>query len=296
MMKSAFALILVLFSLTTQAVEPVVDHRWLGQNLDNKEVLIVDLRPSNIYEYAHIKGSTNTDINLWRTKVDGIESMLPSKTHIEMLMSKMGATPEHHIVLVSAGDSAGDLAGATRVYWTLEQIGHARKSVLDGGIIAYAQARLPLERGANPVKPTDYKIFRMKNDQVTGNDIQKRRDQLNLIDVRSKAEYLGIYQGAPDERAGTISGSQSLPYDWFSKNGGGNFIDKANARILLDTLTLDPAKPNVVFCHTGHRASLSWFVLHEIMGMQDTILYDGSTREWAKRNDLPIEQKLPIKH
>ena len=296
MRKSALLLISLLFSTAASAVEPLVDHRWLGQNLNNDEVLIVDLRPRNSFEYAHIKGSTHTDLELWRTKSNGVEKMLPSKTHIEMLMSKMGARPDHHIVLVGAGNSAGDLAGASRVYWTLEQIGHAKKSILDGGIIAYAQARLPLERGANSVKPTDYKVFRMRNDQITGDEINKRRDALNLIDVRSKAEHLGIYRGAPDERAGTISGAQSLPYDWFSKNGGGSFVDTANAQVLLDTLEIDPDKPKVVFCHTGHRAALAWFMLHEIMGMKDTILYDGSTREWAKRTDLPIEQKLPIKH
>jgi len=296
MRKSALFLIFVVFALPALAVEPLVDHRWLAQNLNNKDVLIVDLRPANIFEYAHIKGSTNTDLNLWRTKSNGVESMLPPKTHLEMLLSKMGATPEHHIVLVGSGDSAGDLASAARIYWTLEQVGHAKKSILDGGIISYAQARLPLERGPNAIKPTDYKIFRMRNDQIDANQIQQKRDQFNLIDVRSKAEYLGIYQGAPDERAGTISGSHSLPYDWFSKNGGGSFISKTNAQVLLDTLDIDPAKPKVVFCHTGNRASLSWFMLHEIMGMQDVIMYDGSTREWAKRNDLPIEQKLPIKH
>ena len=221
--------------------------------------------------------------------------MLPDNAHLEMLMSTMGAKQDSHIVLVASGSSAGELASAARVYWTLEQMGHAKKSILDGGIISYAQARLPLERGTNPVKPTEYKIFRLKQNQITGNEINKSTN-LNLIDVRSRAEFLGIYQGAPDERAGTIPGSVNLPYDWFTKNGSGTLASKENIHTVLQTIKIDDSQPTVLFCHTGNRASLSWFVLHEILGNDNVVLYDASTREWAKRRDLPIQQTIAIKH
>ena len=135
----------------------------------------------------------------------------------------------------------------------------------------------------------------MRTDQLTGDKL-KTMTKANLIDARSKAEYLGIYLGAPDERAGTIPGSQSLPYDWFTMNGTGWIADKENISKLLDTLQLDPRQTNVVYCHTGHRASLSWFVMHEILEKGNTILYDASTREWAARKDLPIHQQIDIKH
>lgn len=278
------------------ASEPLVDSQWLAQRLDDESLLIVDLRPKNGFEYAHIKGSTQTDYALWRqTDAQGIESMLPTKQHLQQLLSQMGATQNQHIILVTRGDSADGLASATRVYWTLDQIGHDRKSILNGGIIAYANAGLPLERGASTVKPTQYKITRMKQDQITAAELHKN-PQMNRIDVRSKAEYLGIYRGAPDERAGTIPGSQSLPYDWFTRNGSGQFAEKDNLQTLVNSLKLNSKQANVVFCHTGHRASLSWFVLHELLERGNTILYDASTREWAKRSDLPIQQHIAIKH
>lgn len=297
-MKNIFSfMLLVNISFSALASPPVVDIQWLAQHMNDDKLLIVDIRPKNYFEYAHIKGSTNTDATLWRQPSPmGIQSMLPSKTHLQALLSQMGATPESHIVLVASGDSAYDLASATRIYWTLEQLGHQKKSILDGGIIAYANARLPLEQGASSIQPTQYSIFRVRQDQITGDAIHKKISDLNLIDTRSKAEYLGIYQGAPDERAGTIPGSASLPYDWFTLNGGGSFAAKENLQTLLKTLDLQQDKPNVVFCHTGHRASLSWFVLHEILENDNTILYDASTLEWAKRKDLPIQQAIAIKH
>ena len=290
-------LLLLAFAMPSLALATpaLVDARWLAQNLENDQVLIVDLRPRNVYEYGHIKNSTNTDVNLWRMPgKKKLQSMLPQKSHLQKLMSQIGATPEHHIVLV-AGDSAGELATATRVYWTMDQLGHEKKSILDGSIMEYARLRLPVERGANDRPATDYRITNLKTDQITGDDINANKN-LNIIDARSKAEFLGIYQGAPDERAGTIPGAQSLPYDWFTINGRGTFNSKENLETLMQTVSLDDKKPTVVFCHTGMRASLSWFVLHEILGNKDTVLYDASTLEWAKRKDLPMHQAVGIKH
>jgi len=296
MKNIVITLLLVTSNSLAFATEALVDTSWLAKNLNNKNLLMVDLRPKDYFEYAHIKGSTLTDYAQWRiTDANGINGMLPGKAHLEQLLSAMGATPEKHIVLVASGQSASDLASAARIYWTLDQIGHDKKSILDGGIIAYANAKLPLVRGKNTIAITDYKITHMKQDQITGDDIHKMK-KLNLIDARSKAEHQGVYLGAPDERAGTIPGSQSLPYDWFTQNGGGNFASTENLKVLISTLTLDKSTPTVVYCHTGHRASLSWFVLHELLENDNTILYDASTREWASRPDLPIKQLINIKH
>lgn len=297
-MKKLFSFVVLMnISLTAFASPPVVDIQWLAQHLNDDKLLIVDIRPQNYFEYAHIQGSTHTDAALWRQPSPmGIQSMLPGKQHLQALLSQMGATPESHIVLVASGDSAYDLANATRIYWTLEQIGHQNKSILDGGIIAYANARLPLQQGASSIQPTQYSIFRVKQDQITGDDIHKKIKHLNLIDTRSRAEFLGIYQGAPDERAGTIPGAVSLPYDWLTLNGGGSFASRENLKTILATVDIQKEQPTVVFCHTGHRASLSWFVLHEILENGNTILYDASTLEWAKRKDLPIQQQIAIKH
>ena len=296
MTKIFISLLLLASSNLAISSDALVDAAWIAKNLDNKNLLMVDLRSKDYFEYAHIKGSTLTDYSKWRVVNDkGITGMLPSQGHIEQLLSQMGATPEHHIVLVPSGESASAMASAAHIYWTLEQIGHQQKSILDGGIIAYASAGLPLVRGPNATEASEYEIKTMKHDQIDG-DAMLKNSNMNIIDTRSKAEHLGIYQGAPDERAGTIPNSQSLPYDWFTQNGGGKLISKDNLQVLMGTLKIDKDLPTVVYCHTGHRASLSWFVLHEILGNEKAILYDGSTREWASRNDLPVDQLIAFQH
>ncbi len=89
----------------------------------------------------------------------------------------------------------------------------------------------------------------MRDNQIAADDIADNK-QWNLLDVRSKVEYLGIFQGAADERAGTIPAAHSLPYDWMARNGSGLIADKQNLQVLISTRELDEEQNTVVFCHT----------------------------------------------
>ncbi|MCG7976375.1 MAG: sulfurtransferase, partial [Candidatus Thiodiazotropha taylori] len=48
------------------------------------------------------------------------------------------------------------------------------------------------------------------------------------------------------------------------------------------------------YCHTGNRASLAWFVSHELLGNSQAKLYDGSTQEWAADSTLPMDQQVQL--
>jgi len=39
--------------------------------------------------------------------------------------------------------------------------------------------------------------------------------------------------------------------------------------------------PAGTYCNTGHLASGTWFVLHELAGNRQARLYDGSLNAWA---------------
>ena len=91
-----------------------------------------------------------------------------------------------------------------------------------GELLLTQTIQLPLQRGLQPVEPSQYPVKSMKTDQLTGDKLLQMK-KANLIDTRSQAEYLGIYLAAEDERPGTLPGAQSLPYDWFTVNGSGNY-------------------------------------------------------------------------
>jgi thiosulfate/3-mercaptopyruvate sulfurtransferase len=45
----------------------------------------------------------------------------------------------------------------------------------------------------------------------------------------------------------------------------------------------------VSYCNTGHWAATNWFVMSEVLGLDNVRLYDGSMVEWTANSDLPLD-------
>ncbi len=294
-MKNLLLIFSLFFSLPSLAATPLVTSSWLAENLDNNSLFLLDIRSKDYFNYVHIPSSVHNDYANWRQPHSKtLKKMLPSKANLELLLSQSGIKNSDHIIIISTGETASDLAAASRVYWTLDQIGHKEKSILSGGLIAWAQNRLPLTQAkAKSPKASKY-IIKSILPQLVSNDILKTLNKTQIIDARSVAEFKGLI-ASPDERKGTIKTSMSLPYDWFTANQSGQFQSLDNINSIISSIDYDNSKETVVFCHTGHRAALSWFVLHELLGNKKATLYDGSTRDWATQPALPMTQKIHVK-
>jgi thiosulfate/3-mercaptopyruvate sulfurtransferase len=44
----------------------------------------------------------------------------------------------------------------------------------------------------------------------------------------------------------------------------------------------------IAMCRTGHQASQTWFLLHELLGYDKVKWYDGSWQEWSRHVELPV--------
>jgi thiosulfate/3-mercaptopyruvate sulfurtransferase len=251
--------------------------------MGDNTVRIVDVSRSPAeFLAAHIPGSVFTDYKKdgWRVERDGVPEVMNTVPALEALLGRLGITPDKHVVLVAPGLSAHDMASATRLYWTLKVLGHEKVSVLDGGLDAYVKQKLAMQSGpAKSVKPEIYTARPTSGLEAFLLEVVETK--LPLVDARSSDEFLGINKSDKVARQGTLPGAANLPMVWMTIDGKGTFRKPAELKALFAFAKIQPDAPMIVFCNTGHTASLVWFVAHELLGNDQARLYDGSLAEWA---------------
>ncbi len=272
-------------------VSPLVDPAVLSELLNDPAVRVLECTSARMYAQAHIPGSVFTDFGKWRVKRNGVPAMLPDVPYLERVVGGLGVGPDTYVVIAPAGFSAGDVGVATRIYWTLRTLGHARVSVLDGGLNNWARMKLPLENRLNRPKPVTYKAKFTGEWLATKDDVKKalERKKPQLIDVRTPGEYLGPVFSPSTGRPGTIPGAVNVPQHWFIDAATGRFRTKAQLAKIHDAMG-DTGGEAIIFCNTGHRASLGWFARHELLGRRCR-MYDGSMVEWG---NLKPPEEYPV--
>lgn len=289
-----------------RAADPVVDIAWLKASDASPGTVIVDLRPRGFYLKGHIPGAVSSDYvkDKWRDEdKHGTAAMLPDPAVLEKKIGALGIDNSSHVVLVRFGQSTGDMAAATRVYWTFKVLGHDRISILDGGMAAYTAEKKadketpvnPLERGARQPTPKVFKAVPGERYIATAAEVARALSSGGLlVDSRPTHQYLGVAKSGKVARFGTLPGATSLPGLWLTDNDGATFRDREALGRLYVHAGVATDSPQINFCNTGHWASLGWFVSSELMGNPRVKLYDGSMTEWAAEKVNPVERKVPL--
>ncbi len=283
------AFLLLVASQNLLAVTPLVTTDWLVNNLQQPNLRLIDLQPKSGYKLAHITGAVHSDYGQWRQRDQhGINKMIPSVAALEKLIGGLGIDNQTHVVLIPFGRSAGDIASATRVYWTLKAVGHDKVSILDGGLIGYAEYQNnPLETTINRPKAKTFKAHLQGDYLVSTTQVEAAIDsKTQLFDTRSVAEFSGKH-GKPG-RSGTIPTSANLPFNQLIKQGG-YFKNPDQLKNIFVQHQVSLEGEQFIYCQSGHRASLSWFVAHELLGNSQAKLYDGSMLEWTADPSLPVK-------
>jgi len=226
----------------------------------------------------------------WRTEVDGVPGQIPAEEQIAGLIGGLGIDGDDHVVIVPWGTDSSEFGGATRVYWTFKYLGHDDVSILDGGWRQYdAQGG---ERVAEAVTPEavefPYEVqpqLRTTTDQV----VAVLESGTKLIDGRPNEQFIGQSKSPVVRVPGTIPGAVNLPHSSLYSGEYASFAQPETVATLVKDLGLAEGEDNIVFCNTGHWASIIWFGLSEVAGNKNTAMYDGSMAEWAADPARPIQ-------
>ena len=209
---------------------------------------------------------------------------LPGLDQVAQTLSATGLTHEHHVV---AYDDEGG-GWASRLLWTLDVVGHNNGSLLNGGMVAWAQEGHPLTSEVPAVTPSNYVVSTVGTALADKDHILSRLDDtgLALLDARSPAEFDGSKIRAA--KAGHIPGAVNLNWtDAMDRDRNLRLLPDAVLRDMLAQRSIRPEHEVITYCHTHHRSSLTYFMLKHLG--YNARGYDGSWSEWGNDPDTPVE-------
>ena len=263
----------------------LVSTDWLAKNMNKPEIVLIDMSDNLQYQRFHLPGAINLPYHDINKKVKGV-SLSIGQSQLVKLLGLIGINASSHVVIY---DDTGGLHAA-RLLWELDQLGHSKVSILDGGLVKWIRENRKVSAAVPKPRPTSYKPAKTGNAATatldTINTAVKSKNAL-MLDVRTEEEYLG---SPKHKRSGHIPGAHWWEWDQGVNFDAGFVMQDRNK--LLDSLGkagLKDKKQNViVYCRSGHRASSAYLTLREL-GFENVKLYDGSMKEYAQQKNLPLK-------
>lgn len=295
-----FAAVLILSASYAAAIE-VVEAEWLKNNLENKNMIIVEV-PEKAEPIAgehkpgvlHIPGTVvvNRYLDLGNTSAVP-PTLYPSKEQFERLMSRLGIDKD--TTVVAYDDKFGLFA--SRLLVIMEYYGHDtnKLKLLNGGLVNWKKLGYPLFDGHRKVNKTSYKVERINPIILTWSDIYRDviaggRQDVVLVDVRPADEYnakkIRSIRGGHIPHAINVTGTDA--------NDKETHLFKSSDEIkkMFEAKGIKGDKAIYEYCHSGDRAAHAYIIMKYILGYKDVKLYDGGWIEWSTILSLPAEGQV----
>ena len=255
---------------------------------------VIDIRDPQAYAGQHIPGAVNAPYGKWRGPATN-PGELPDIAKLTQLVQSLGLTPATHAVVVSSGADATDFGASARVYWTLKTLGLKELSIVNGGMKAWTDAKLPQDNAAVQLAASSWQPQLDTSLIATREDIRKNLDLSNaaLVDSRPDAFYQGKTRAPAAKLSGTLPGAQQLDFNQWFVPGTSTFVDTAAARQIAAKVQRKQGEDMVAFCNTGHWAATDWFGLSEVAGLPNVKLYAGSMVDWTQQPGAPALENQP---
>ncbi|MEG2630738.1 MAG: rhodanese-like domain-containing protein [Comamonas sp.] len=255
---------------------------------------VIDIRDPQAYAKQHIPGAVSAPYGKWRGPATN-PGELPDISKLTQLVQSLGLTPATHAVVVSSGADATDFGASARVYWTLKTLGLKQLSIVNGGMKAWADAKLPQDNAAVQIAASSWQPQLDTSLIATREDIRKNLDLSNaaLVDSRPDAFYQGKTRAPAAKLSGTLPGAQQLDFNQWFVPGTSTFVDTAAAKQIAAKVQRKQGEDMVAFCNTGHWAATDWFGLSEVAGLPNVKLYAGSMVDWTQQPDAPALENQP---
>ena len=268
----------------------LIDVETLLDHLPDENLVIVDCRFSlaepelgqQQYLEGHIPGAVyaHLDNDLSSSPVtDNGRHPLPSPASLAMTFAQLGIDEGKQVVAYDAHNGVY----ASRLWWMLNYMGHAKVAVLDGGWQAWIELGQEVQGGENRHDPVLFTGSPNHDMLITVDDVL---NQPMLIDSRGPARYRGEEEPL-DPVAGHIPGAVNLFYQEHWENG--RYKSTEDMKKALQTVFGDvPANDVTFYCGSGVSACVN-LLAYKHVGFGNGRLYVGSWSEWCSDPNRPQE-------
>lgn len=279
-------------------ISTLVDCRWLSDRLDDPQVQVIEVSSDaegRAYHRVHIPGAA---FWFWKDALwHATDREFATPREMAHSLRAMGVTTDTTMVLYGDPVQYG-----TYALWVLTMAGHRDVRLLDGSRTRWAAEGLPLTTDVPKLESAQYPAASSDTSSRLGRD--DLRASLGepgqiLLDVRSLEEYRGERVSPPGgfdhgaERTGRIPGAVHLFYrDLLDEDD--TFLPAAQLRTKFADVGVVPGSDNdvVAYCRLSHRATLAWFAMTHLLGIEDVKIYDGSWTEWGSIVGFPVERDI----
>ena len=265
-------------ALAEQLVDPavrIVDCRWyLGRPGDGRVA----------YDEGHIPNAIHLDVDgdlAADPDVGPGRHPLPEVGEFVRRLEAAGIGDDH---LVVAYDDVGGWVAA-RLWWMLDDLGHERVAVLDGGWPAWLAAGGAVSTGVPVFPPARLQVRDRWSRVIDLDGLRSRLGEVVLLDARGAPRYRGETEPI-DAYPGHIPTARSAPTDG-NLAASGMFLTARELSERYAALGADGSAGEVVTsCGSGVSACHDALAMR-VAGLPAPLLYPGSYSDWS-RHGLPV--------
>lgn len=275
----------------------LVSSKWLKDNIDNENIVILDCRfnlmdkeyGKKAYESGHIKGAKRVDIETQlssEVKEHGGRHPLPSIEELKNTFENIGISNDSIVISYDEGD----LSGASRLWWILKYLGHDKVYVLDGGLEAFKDLGGEISTEDEKSTKGNLNINLQENMKVDMEYVRERLEDKNvvIVDSREYKRYIGEFEPV-DKKAGHIPGAINCFWMDILKKDDDKVFLKSEEELKKQFSELMDFNEVIVYCGSGITACPNSLALSEV-GIKHK-LYLGSFSDWISYDENRVEKR-----
>lgn len=292
-------------------MQTLITPRQLAARLEDRDLAVIDCRfdlarpewGREAYASARIPHASYAHLDQDLSgKVSASTGRHPLPP-VDEMASRLGQWGIDAQVQVIAYDQSPG-AYAARLWWLLRWLGHGRVAVLDGGLAAWQQERLPLEttplltatvqahpgraaRRFDPRPDKEMVVSTPELEELIASGQLACADVV-LVDARAADRFAGCNETI-DPVAGHVPGARNHPFT-DNVDAAGRFLDRGRLRERF-AKTLEGVAPDSAICMCGSGVTACHNLLAmEVAGLKEARLYAGSWSEWIRDPNRPVSR------